>query len=152
MASFIVKKNKRRLAAEMNVVPYIDVMLVLLVIFMVTAPLLTQGIDVQLPQVSSTPIPSEDEPVSLYVDIKGRYFVDVGSDSKSPLSERQVVERIGAILHNKPETTILVRADASVNYGSVIRGMSLLQEAGAGKIGFVTEAPDAAASAKPNKG
>lgn len=152
MASFIVKKNKRRLAAEMNVVPYIDVMLVLLVIFMVTAPLLTQGIDVQLPQVSSTPIPSEDEPVSLYVDIKGRYFVDVGSDSKSPLSERQVVERISAILHNKPETTILVRADASVNYGSVIRGMSLLQEAGAGKIGFVTEAPDAAASAKPNKG
>ncbi len=152
MASFILKKNKRRLAAEMNVVPYIDVMLVLLVIFMVTAPLLTQGIDVQLPQVSSTPIPSEDEPVSLYVDIKGRYFVDVGSDSKSPLSEQQVVERISAILHNKPETTILVRADAGVNYGSVIRGMSLLQEAGAGKIGFVTEAPDAAASAKPNKG
>lgn len=152
MASFIGPKPKRRLTAEMNVVPYIDVMLVLLVIFMVTAPLLTQGIDVELPQVSSTPIPSEDEPVTLYVDVKGRYFIDVGADSKSPLSDQQVVERIGAILHQKPETTILVRADARVNYGRVVNGMSLLQQAGAGKIGFVTDAPNEADKGERERG
>jgi len=152
MASFIGTKPKRRLTAEMNVVPYIDVMLVLLVIFMVTAPLLTQGIDVELPQVSSTPIPSEDEPVTLYVDVKGRYFIDVGADSKSPLSDQQVVERIGAILHQKPETTILVRADARVNYGRVVNGMSLLQQAGAGKIGFVTDAPNEADKGERERG
>lgn len=152
MASFIGVKPKRRLTAEMNVVPYIDVMLVLLVIFMVTAPLLTQGIDVELPQVSSTPIPSEDEPVTLYVDVKGRYFIDVGTDSKSPLSDQQVVERIGAILHQKPETTILVRADARVNYGRVVNGMSLLQQAGAGKIGFVTDAPNDDDKGERNRG
>lgn len=143
MAGFSPRKGKRRLAAEMNVVPYIDVMLVLLVIFMVTAPLLTQGIDVELPQTSATPLPSEDEPVTLFVDAGGRYYLDVGADSKKPLGDQAVVDRVAAILRNKPQTMILIRADKAVVYDRVANGMSLLQQAGAGKIGFVTDAPTA---------
>lgn len=150
MAGFMPKKGKRRLAAEMNVVPYIDVMLVLLVIFMVTAPLLTQGIDVELPQTSAAPLPSDDEPVTLFVDAGGRYFLDVGADSKRALADQAVIDRVAVILRNKPQTMILIRADKAVPYERVANGMSLLQQAGAAKIGFVTDAPTH--SDKPRRG
>ncbi len=150
--SFMSKKPKRRLAAEMNVVPYIDVMLVLLVIFMVTAPLLTQGIDIELPKTAAQSIPSDEEPVALYVDANGRYYLDVGSDSSKALPDQQVVERVATILRNKPETMILLKADARVTYDRVANGMSLLQQAGAGKIGFVTDAPDPTKTGKPRRG
>ena len=152
MAGFAPKKGKRRLAAEMNVVPYIDVMLVLLVIFMVTAPLLTQGIDVELPQTSATTLPSDDEPVTLFVDAGGRYFLDVGADSKKALNDQAVLDRVASILRNKPQTMILIRADKAVAYDRVANGMSLLQQAGAGKIGFVTDAPTLARPDKPRRG
>jgi biopolymer transport protein TolR len=132
-------RKKRRLNAEINVVPYIDVMLVLLVIFMVTAPLMTQGIDVQLPQASSNPISSKDEPVTLSVDSRGQYFLDIGTNTNKPLADEELVGRVTAVLSQKPETMILVRADKGVSYDSVARAMSLLQSAGAGKIGFVTD-------------
>jgi len=135
--------RRRRLAAEINVVPYIDVMLVLLVIFMVTAPLLTQGINVELPKTSAEPIPSNEEPVTLYVDAKGNYFLDIGSDQKQPLDDGQVTSRVAAVLRNKPGTMILLKADRAVPYDRVANGMTLLQAAGASKIGFVTDAPDA---------
>lgn len=141
MAGSLQRRGKRRLAAEMNVVPYIDVMLVLLVIFMVTAPLLTQGIDVELPQTNSQSIPDPDEPLTLYVDARGRYFLDVGTERSLPVSDEQVVQRVGAVLRNKPQTMVLVRADKAVAYERVANGMSLLQAAGASKLGFVTEAP-----------
>lgn len=146
MAGGLAPRGKRRVAAEINVVPYIDVMLVLLVIFMVTAPLLTQGVDVELPETSANTITSEEEPVSLYVDGSGRYFLDVGSDRSAPLADQDVVDRIGAVMRNKPKTMILVRADKSVPYDRVANGMSLLQAAGAAKIGFVTDAPGGAKS------
>lgn len=151
MAGFMPKKGKRRLAAEMNVVPYIDVMLVLLVIFMVTAPLLTQGIDVELPKAAAVTLPSDEEPVTLFVDAGGRYYVDVGTDAKKPLADQQVVERISAILRNKPDSMILIRADKAVPYDRVANGMSLLQQAGAAKIGFVTDAPGAPSAPHPEK-
>jgi biopolymer transport protein TolR len=132
-------RHKRRLNAEINVVPYIDVMLVLLVIFMVTAPLLTQGIDVQLPQTNSEAMPQEEEPVTFSVDRSGRFFLDIGQSSSTPLADADVVSRVGAVLRQKPQTMILVRADQGVDYGQVVKGMSLLQQAGASKIGFVTE-------------
>jgi biopolymer transport protein TolR len=135
------KKGKRRLAAEMNVVPYIDVMLVLLVIFMVTAPLLTQGIDVELPKTSAQTLSSDDEPLTLFVSARGEYFLDVGSDKSKALGDQAVVDRVAAVLHNKPETMVLIRADKAVVYDRVANGMSLLQAAGAAKIGFVTEPP-----------
>ena len=132
--------KKRRLNADINVVPYIDVMLVLLVIFMVTAPLLTQGIDVELPQASSNPLQNQDQPVTLSVDARGRFFLDLGNDSnQQPLSDDEIVRRVHAVVDQKPQTMILVKADGRVPYDSVAHAMSLLQGAGAVKIGFVTE-------------
>ena len=136
------RPGKRRLNAEINVVPYIDVMLVLLIIFMVTAPLLTQGVEVELPQASSEDVKMDEEPVTLFVDRKGDYFLDIGEERTAPLSDEEVVQRVGAVIRNKPETSILIRGDKAVDYGRVANGMSLLQRAGAGKLGFVTEAPD----------
>lgn len=136
--------RKRKLAHEINVVPYIDVMLVLLIIFMVTAPLLTPGIEVELPKVTADSIQQNDEPVSLYVNSGGELFLDVGEGRDEPLGDEQIVQRVGAVLRNKPQTMILVRADGRADYQSVARGMALLQAAGAARIGFVTEAPDEA--------
>jgi biopolymer transport protein TolR len=131
--------SKRRLNAEINVVPYIDVMLVLLVIFMVTAPLLTQGVDVELPQTSSNPLTNEDQPVTLSVDASGRYFLDVGKGADKPVSDDELSQLVHAVMDQKPDRMILVRADAHVSYDKVVRGMALLQAAGASKIGFVTD-------------
>ena len=129
--------GRRRLNAEINVVPYIDVMLVLLIIFMVTAPLLVQGVEVELPQASSEPVVVEEEPVTLTVDARGRYFLDVGTDTGKPLSDEDVVKRVGAVL---------IRGDTKVDYGRVLNGMALLQKGGATKLGFITEPPDASKS------
>lgn len=142
------RPGKRRLNAEINVVPYIDVMLVLLIIFMVTAPLLTQGIEVQLPEASSEDVQIDEEPVTLFIDKKGSYTLDVGTEKTLPLSDEEVVQRVGAVLRNKPKTAILVRGDTAVDYGRVANGMSLLQRAGASKIGFVTTPPDKVPSRK----
>jgi len=135
--------GRRRLNAEINVVPYIDVMLVLLIIFMVTAPLLVQGVEVQLPQASSEPVVIDEEPVTLTVDARGRYFLDIGTGTDKPLSDEEVVQRVGAVLRNKPQTNILIRGDTKVDYGRVLNGMALLQQGGASKLGFITEPQDA---------
>jgi biopolymer transport protein TolR len=151
MAGGLAPRGKRRVAAEINVVPYIDVMLVLLVIFMVTAPLLTQGVDVDLPETAANTIASEEEPVTLFVDGSGRYFLDVGADHSKALPDDEVVARIGAVLRNKPKTMVLVRADKSVPYDRVANGMSLLQQAGASKLGFVTDSPSGVPAKNPRK-
>ena len=119
-------------------------MLVLLIIFMVTAPLLVQGVEVELPKASSEPVVVEDEPVTLSVDARGRYFLDIGTGTDKPLSDEEVVQRVGAVLRNKPETSILIRGDSRVDYGRVLNGMALLQRGGASKLGFITEPQDAA--------
>jgi len=137
-------KKKRRLNADINVVPYIDVMLVLLVIFMVTAPLLTQGIDVELPQASSNPLQNEDKPVTLSVDTQGRYYLDVGGQgADKPVSDDELTRLVTALTGQQPDRMILVRADGRASYDKVVKGMALLQGAGARKIGFVTDAPSA---------
>ena len=129
--------------AEINVVPYIDVMLVLLIIFMVTAPLLTQGVQVELPDADAKPIDPEllkdREPLVLSVDRDGRYFLNVGGDEDSPVGEAEIARRAGAVLASDPATPVLVKADERVPYGSVVRGMVLLQQAGATKLGFLTD-------------
>lgn len=136
--------QKRKLMGEINVVPYIDVMLVLLVIFMVTAPLLTQGIEVELPQASSEPIQDvpNHRPLVLSVDADGNLYIDVGDNENEPASGKEVVAKVGAILRNRPETPILVKADRSVPYGNVVGAMVLLQQGGALNIGFVTDPLD----------
>ena len=136
-------RKRRKLMGEINVVPYIDVMLVLLIIFMITAPLLTQGVQVELPDANAKPIDPEllkdREPLVLSVDRDGRYYLNVGGDEDSPVGEAEVARRAGAVLARDPGTPVLVKADERVPYGSVVRGMVLLQQAGATKLGFLTD-------------
>jgi biopolymer transport protein TolR len=135
--------KKRRLMGEINVVPYIDVMLVLLIIFMVTAPLLTQGVQVDLPDADASPIDAEDlrnrEPLVLSVDREGRYYVNVGGNEDQPVDEATVLQRVQVVLGRDAETPVLVKADERVPYGRVVQGMVILQKAGARKIGFLTD-------------
>jgi biopolymer transport protein TolR len=136
--------QKRKLMGEINVVPYIDVMLVLLVIFMVTAPMLTQGVKVELPKAGSEPIADipDHPPLILSVDADGNLYVNVGDDEDEPATAKEVVARVGAVIRNRPDTPILVKADRSVPYGNVVGAMVLLQQGGAESIGFVTDPLD----------
>lgn len=137
------RARPRRSIAEINVVPYIDVMLVLLVIFMITAPLLTQGVKVDLPQAASEPIESEvQEPLVVTVDINGNYFLNVGEDEKTAINHQALVNKVAAVLRLKPKTPIMVRGDKNVVYGKVVVAMGLLQRAGASSVGLITEAPE----------
>ncbi|MEM9056032.1 MAG: protein TolR [Pseudomonadota bacterium] len=133
---------------EINVVPYIDVMLVLLIIFMVTAPLLTPGIEVDLPDAAAEPLDVESfrdsEPLILTVTADGSLYLNVGSNEDEPVEPAAVVARAGAVLRRNPDTAVLVRADSAVPYGEVVSGMVLLQSAGAKTVGFVTEPQDTA--------
>lgn len=139
-------RRGRRLMGEINVVPYIDVMLVLLIIFMVTAPLLTQGIKVELPKAGAEPLPEEllreHQPLVLSVDRKGRFYISIGADSDKPADEATIKDRVAAVLRREPKTPVLVKADGDVAYRRVVEGMVLLQEAGAAQIGFVTDPRD----------
>ena len=136
--------QKRKLMGEINVVPYIDVMLVLLIIFMVTAPLLTQGIEVDLPKAGAEPIEDvpDHRPIVLSVDAEGNLFLDIGDDEESPLSSAEIVKRVGVVMRTKPETPVLVKADRAVAYGNVVGAMVLLQQGGAESVGFVTDPLD----------
>jgi biopolymer transport protein TolR len=133
----------RRLMGEINVVPYIDVMLVLLIIFMITAPLLTQGIKVDLPKAGAEPLDpkmlKDAIPIVLSVDKEGRLYLNRGGDPKSPLDPEVVAERTTAELQKKPDLPVLVKADNAVPYGRVVQAMVILQHAGAKKVGFITD-------------
>ncbi|MDG2377020.1 MAG: protein TolR [Woeseiaceae bacterium] len=133
--------QKRRLMGEINVVPYIDVMLVLLIIFMVTAPLLTQGIVVDLPEAAADPIDGDqnDVPIVLSVDEAGNLYINIGDDEEAPQGSQEVIARTAAVLRNRPDAPVLVKADRAVPYGNVVGAMVLLQQAGADRVGFVTD-------------
>jgi len=132
--------RKKKLMGEINVVPYIDVMLVLLIIFMVTAPLLTQGIKVELPKAGTEPISeSTNTPLILSVDAGGNLYINVGDDEDKPVISNEIISRTRAVLNNNPETLVLIKADRSVPYGIVVGAMVLLQKGGANNIGFVTD-------------
>ncbi|HKD54309.1 MAG TPA: protein TolR [Steroidobacteraceae bacterium] len=135
----------RRLMGEINVVPYIDVMLVLLIIFMITAPLLTQGVKVELPKAGAEPIePQRIQPLVLSVDRAGRLYLNVGGDPQAAIDETTVEARATAALRRTPDMQVLVKADNAVAYGRVVQAMVILQRSGARKVGFITEPlPDA---------
>ena len=136
------RKVKKKPMAEINVVPYIDVMLVLLVVFMVTAPMLMQGVKVDLPQAPSAPMENrDDEPLIISVKADGRYYLDLGKDNKQPKSLRSITDTVSKVLRVKPNTPVLVWGDARVDYGVVVGLMSELQKAGAASVGLVTEPP-----------
>ena len=143
--------GKRRMNAEINVVPYIDVMLVLLIIFMVTAPLLTQGVDVELPQTEAAPMVIDDEPLTLSINEKGEMYLNRGEKTDAPLTDEEVVRISGAIARNAPpgkEQMVLVEGDGRADYAHVAKAMTLLQTAGIKKIGFVTDPVDMTAKGK----
>ncbi|MCU1716779.1 protein TolR [Pseudomonas sp. 5P_3.1_Bac2] len=146
-------RNRRKPVAEMNVVPYIDVMLVLLVIFMVTAPMLNQGVKVDLPQVSSEALPQDNNSQVLTISIKAdkTYYwnmgteVDVDTVQDKALTLEQMTQAVKAIISQSRATgkqvQVFVRADKRVDYGSVMAAMGGLQEAAVGNVGLITEAP-----------
>jgi len=134
-------KSKRKLVAEINVVPYIDVTLVLLVVFMITAPLLMQGVKVELPDANSAPMDTKDQdPFIVSIKADGSYWIDVkGENQSQPLAT--IKDRVAKVLRQKPQTPVLVWGDSAVDYGSVVNLMSELQLAGAPSVGLVTEPP-----------
>ena len=139
----MMPESRRKPMSEINVVPYIDVMLVLLVIFMVTAPMLTQGVKVDLPQTSSDPIQAEKnvEAIIVSVDSNGAYYVEVGDRGSDPMALEELQAEVAKILSQRSNSEVLVRGDEQVRYGTVVRLMSALQMAGAANIGLITEAP-----------
>lgn len=128
---------------EINVVPYIDVMLVLLIIFMITAPLLTQGISVDLPAVGAEPLDPDllrdNEPLVLSVDREGAFYLNISDDPDAPVDEETVVTMTAAVIRRNAETPVLVKADENVPWGRLARGMVLLTQAGAANVGMITD-------------
>jgi len=137
----MMPENRRKPMAEINVVPYIDVMLVLLIIFMVTAPMLVQGVKVDLPETASDPIQADKnvESIVVSVDSNGAYYVEVGDKGSDPMSLAEVREQVAKILSQRTSSDILVRGDENVDYGTVVRLMAALQGAGATSIGLITD-------------
>jgi len=137
------RSKNRRLMGQMNVVPYIDVMLVLLIIFMVTAPLLQQGITVDLPEADAAVLDpdllAENEPFVLSIDAQGRFYVNLGANPEHPVSEDSVRTTAAAVVRRNPDTPVLVKADGSVPHRRVVTGYVLLQQAGAKRIGILTD-------------
>ncbi|WP_022962560.1 protein TolR [Halopseudomonas pelagia] len=142
-------RHKRKPKAEMNVVPYIDVMLVLLVIFMVTAPMLTQGIQIELPKVAAEALPSDDTQsiVTLSVEADGTFHwnqgetVDTERYSHSADNLQDMSARVASLVADNPDTQVFIRADSQAGYGLVVAGMAALQQSGVAQLGLITEAP-----------
>ena len=140
----MMPQQRRKPMSEINVVPYIDVMLVLLVIFMVTAPMLTQGVKVDLPETTSDPIQQDKdvESITVSVDSNGANYLEVGDDASEPMALDEVRNQVAKILSQRSNGEVLVRGDEYVDYGVVVRLMAELQAAGATGIGLITDAPN----------
>lgn len=139
-----LRKKKRKPVSEINVVPYIDVMLVLLIIFMITAPILTRGVDVDLPKVDSKTMSQEDkEPIVVSVDVSGNYYLNIAKNPSEPISVPLLQNQIEQELLNggAQQRPVLVRGDRNVNYGKIVEAMVMLKDAGAKGVGLITEMP-----------
>lgn len=139
------RQRRHNLMHQINVVPYIDVSLVLLIIFMITAPLLTRGVKVHLPQASARPLTQKElkrhRPLVLTIDHQGQFYLNVGTHPNKAIQPKMVVALAEVVLRHSPDTPVLVRGAGSASYGQVVRGMALLQAAGAKNIGLVTQTP-----------
>lgn len=130
---------RRKPMAEINVVPYIDVTLVLLIIFMITAPLLQTGVQVDLPQAQAEVVEQEqDQPVIVTIDKAGEYYIDLGENPEQAVQTEELLIRVAAVLRNKPKTRIYIRGDENVDYGIVVKVMAALQQAGVPSVGLMT--------------
>lgn len=144
------RKKQRRASpiSEINVVPYIDVMLVLLVIFMITAPMLTQGVTVDLPKAASQSLkPTDREPIIVSVNLQGDYFLNISATPEMPIDAHALTVRVAAELELAKQTNqplnVLVKGDQGVPYGKVVAAMSLLKQAGAEQVGLLTDSSTA---------
>ena len=136
------RHKRRKPMSDINVVPYIDVMLVLLIVFMVAAPMLMQGVRVELPEAAALPVgKQDDEPLIVSVKQDGSYYINLGKDQEQSQSLGVVQDKVSKILRRKPSTTVLVWGDKNVPYGDVVSLMAALQTAGAPSVGLVTENP-----------
>jgi biopolymer transport protein TolR len=133
-------RKRRKPVAEINVVPYIDVMLVLLIIFMVTAPLVSQGVKVDLPEASAEAIEQEDNPpIVASIDAEGLYYLNIGEDEEQAMEAADLATLVAAHLQKQPNTPVVVKADGSVPYNDVIQLMVLLQRGGVPSVGLMTD-------------
>lgn len=144
MSKRATQKRTRRSLSDINVVPYIDVMLVLLVIFMITAPLLTQGVEVKLPEAQTKAIAADDDiPLIVTVDRQGFYYLNMSETPTVPMTPDQLSVRVAAelqlSLQRQHPKHVYVKGDAGVDYGKVMMVMALLQQAGADNIGLMTQ-------------
>jgi len=136
-------RSRRHRMADINIVPYIDVMLVLLVVFMITAPLINQGVEIDLPEAQANPLPAEEvQPLVLRIDKERQFYLDVGDGGADALDSQTVLARAAAALRRNPTTAVIVEADSGVDYGTVVLGMTLLQRAGAERVGLATRPPE----------
>jgi len=147
------KTKRERPMAEINVVPYIDVMLVLLVIFMITAPILTQGVTVDLPKAASQSLPpTEKEPIIVSVNQQGTYFLNINTNPGEPIEAQALLVRVAAELElakqSSQKVNVLVKGDQGVVYGKVVQAMSLLKQAGAEQVGLMTDTQNEASEGK----
>ncbi|MEP7043264.1 MAG: protein TolR [Dokdonella sp.] len=133
------RRKRRKLKAEINVVPYIDVMLVLLIIFMVTAPLMNLGVDIQLPQSAAKSIQNDKEPAVVSVDQDGKLFLTMGADKREPIDEKTLVNKISAFVRENPQVPVMVAGDQRADYGKIYQAMVLLQSAGVPKVGLMSQ-------------
>ena len=135
-------KAKKALKAEINVVPLIDVMLVLLIVFMIAAPMMTQGIKVELPKAAADPVDNkDDEPITVSVKRDGSYYIDLGGDDDKPRPLAEIKSIVSKVLAEKPNTLVFVQGDTKVEYGVIVQLMSELKLAGAPSVGLITEPP-----------
>ncbi|KRO35077.1 MAG: biopolymer transporter ExbD [SAR86 cluster bacterium BACL1 MAG-121105-bin34] len=133
--------KRKKLNSEINVVPYIDVMLVLLIIFMVLSPLLIQGIEVNLPKTDTTKMSISSEPLVISIDSKGEYFLNLG-DEQLPISLAELKNKAKVIYEANPDIEIVFKSDAKVPFDFVAKGMASIQSLGIEKIGIVTSGYD----------
>ena len=144
------RRHKRyKLKSEINVVPYIDVMLVLLIIFMVTTPMINASVDVNLPQADAKALHTKDEPVIVEVDHDGNFFLRKGKDDKEPVTADQLKVEIGAIVKQNPDISVLVAGDQSGKYNGVYQALTDLQQAGVSKVGLMSTPESGKPNARP---
>ncbi len=134
------KRGKRRRAmSEINVVPYIDVMLVLLIIFMVTAPLLNLGVDIELPKSNAKSIDQKSDPILVSIDAEGTMYLTLGKDKREAIDEQTLVTKVSAFIRQNPSVPVLIGGDHRVEYGKIYGAMVLLQQAGAPRVGLMSQ-------------
>jgi biopolymer transport protein TolR len=133
------RRKRRKLMSQINVVPYIDVMLVLLIIFMVTAPLLNLGVDIHLPQSAAKSVQDNKEPVLVSVDKDGNFFLTLGAAQREPIDADNLVRKVTAFVHANPQVSVMIGGDERVDYGKIYQAMVLLQQAGVAKVGLMSQ-------------